>query len=406
MAKWNVEVPNTEYYGPLPFNPRGVATRDLGPLIRELEDSRTIEIAIDTEPRGLVIFSDQALSWSPAWGNRRCTLHASVLPYFKHIFEDPTKIWIFANAKFDMHMLANMGIRITGKIHCTQVQHSLLFEERSHRLKDMAKELLGWRWSDFQDTFGKITKQNTPLMLMQKAENDNFPLLCEYASNDAWGTLGVYRDLCPRLKDSLTHSLFREIPPYIATLWDLFSKVEAPYTRVLWKNERNGILIDTEYLAKIQPQAQREIEQLETDVCRYVGWMINIGSPQDLRRYFFDQRRYSPLKMTSGGQSGVRQSSVDADFLQHAADEIGDPVAKMVLEHRNLTKLYGTDIQGVYHLVDAYGRIHTRFNQDVARTGRLSSADPNLQNIPNVEKDKWRMRAAFIAPPGRKLLVP
>lgn len=372
MAKWNVEVPNTEYYGPLPFNPRGVATRDLGPLIRELEDSRTIEIAVDTETTGLVIFNEQVLYWSLAWGNRRCTLHASVLPYFKHIFADPNKIWIFANAKFDMHMLANMGIHIVGKIHCTQVQHSLLFEEMSHRLKDMAKHLLGWRWSDFQDTFGKINQQNTPLQLMQKAEAENFPLLCEYASNDAWGTLGVYRDLCPRLKDALTHSLFREIPPYIETLWDLFSKVEAPYTRVLWKMERNGILIDTEYLASIQPKAQREIEQLESDVCRYVGWMINIGSTPDLRRYFFDQRKYSPLKMTSGGKSGIRQSSVDADFLQYAADEIGDPVAKMVLEHRNLSKLYGTYIQGIYHLVDAYGRIHSRFNQDVARTGRLS----------------------------------
>lgn len=367
MAKWNVEVPSTEYYGPLPFNPRGVTTRDLGPLIRELEDSHTIEIAIDTETTGLVIFKEQVLYWSLAWGNRRCCLHASVLPYFKHIFEDPTKIWIFANAKFDMHMLANMGIRILGKIYCTQVMHSLLFEEMSHRLKDMAKHLLGWRWSDFQDTFGKINVNNTPLQLMQKAEAENFPLLCEYASNDAWGTIGVYRDLKPRLQNALTHSLFREIPPYIETLWDLFTKVESPYTRVLWKMERNGILIDTEYLASIQPRALKEIEQLEQDVCRYVGWMINIGSTPDLRRYFFDQRKYSPLKMTSGGKSGVRQASVDADFLQHAADEIGDPVAKMVLEHRNLTKLYGTYIQGIYHLVDAYGRIHSKFNQDVTR---------------------------------------
>jgi DNA polymerase-1 len=405
MAVWNIQVPSTEYYGPLPMNPRGVTQRDLGPLIRELEDSRTIEIAIDTETTGLTVYKDMVLYWSLAWGNRRCCLHASMLPYFQHIFRDPRKIWIFANAKYDMHMLANMGVILAGKIWCSQVEHSLLFEEKPHALKAMAAQLLGWRWSDFQDTFGKITKLNTPLQLIQKAEEQNFPLLCEYAANDSWGTLGCHNDLKKRLQAAETHSLFRESPPYIETLWDLFSKIEAPYTRVLWKNERNGILIDQEYFARIKPQARHEIETLEQQVCKYVGWMINIGSSKDLSTYFFDQRRYEPLKMTSGGQSGIRKPSVDADFIQHIADEYGDPVAKMVLEHRNLSKLEGTYIEGISEYLDGYSRIHTRFNQDTARTGRLSSADPNIQNIPNVEKDKWRLRSAFIAPKGRKLLV-
>lgn len=367
MAVWNIQVPNTEYYGPLPFNPRGVTNRDLGPLIRELEDWRTVEIAIDTETTGLIVFKEQVLYWSLAWGNRRCTLHASMLPYFRHIFEDPNKIWIFANAKFDMHMMSNMGIHFKGKIYCTQVMHSLLFEEQSHRLKDMAKHLLGWRWSDFQDTFGRITKQNTPLMLMQKAEAENFPLLCEYASNDAWGTIGVKRDLEPRLKSAYTHSLFREIPPYIDTLWDLFSKVEAPYTRVLWKNERNGILLDREYFEKIRPLARYEIEQLEQRICKQVGWRMTVSSTADLKRYFFDQMRYPPFKMTSGGKSGNRSASTDADTIQHMFDEYGDPVAKMILEHKNLTKLESTYIHGISEFLDAHSRIHTRFNQDVTR---------------------------------------
>jgi DNA polymerase-1 len=403
MARWNVDVPTSEYYGPLPLNPRGICSWDIHRLLPEIEAAS--EIAIDTETTGLVIYKEQVLYWSLAWGNRRCTLHASILPYFFHVFADRMKTWIFANAKFDMHMLANMGVQFAGRVWCTQVMHSLLYEEMSHRLKDMAKHLLGWRWSDFQDTFGRITKDFPPLALMQKAERENFPLLVEYAANDAWGTLGVYRALRPQLEQAITHSLFRECPPYIETLWDLFSKIEAPYTKVLWKNERNGIRVDTEYLAQIEPKAKKEIEDLEINITREVGWRMNVKSTPDLRRYFFDQCRIPPTKMTKGGQSGVRVGSCDEDFLEYAAEEYQNPVAKMILEHRNLSKLYGTYIQGIYNLVDAYCRIHTKFNQDVTRTGRLSSVDPNLQNIPNIERDKWRMRAAFISSTGFDLLV-
>lgn len=405
MGVWNIQVPTTEYYGPLPANPRGVVSRDLGPLINELQDWRTPEIAIDSETTGLVVFKEQVLYWSLAWGNRRCTLHASVLPYFQHIFRDHAKTWVFANAKFDMHMFGNMGCHFAGRIMDTQVMHSLLFEEMSHRLKDMAKHLLGWRWSDFQDTFGKITVNNPPLALMQKAEYENFPLLCEYASNDAWGTLGVKRDLEERLKQSLTHSLFREMPPYIDTLWDLFEKIETPYTKVLWKMERNGIRLNREYLHEVGPKIRRRIEQLEQDICKRVGWMINLNSNEDKKRYFFEQMQYRPFKMTKGGKSGIRAPSTDADSIDHFASEYGDPVAKMMLEHSGLTKLESTYIIGIGEWLDAHDRIHTQYNQDVTRTGRLSSSDPNLQNIVGGEKDIFKLRSAFTATPGRKLAV-
>lgn len=408
MAKWNIDVPSSEYYGPLPHSPRGIQSRDVYSLIRELTYTR--EIAIDTETTGLSKWGDRVLYWSLAWGNRRCTLHASLLPFFQDIFNDPDKVWIFANAKFDMHMLANSGIggiHFAGKIHCTQVMHSLLFDQigQSHKLKDMAKQLLGWRWSDFQDTFGKIRKGFSPAELIKKAEAENFPLLVEYAANDAWGTLGVYRDLKPRLEAAYTHSLFRTKPPYIETLWDLFHKVEAPYTKVLWKNERNGILIDQAYMQSIGPQAVTEIETIEREITKNVGWILNPKSTKQLIQYFVKQRGYKPLKMTKGGASGVRSPSMDTGFLQHLADNLGDPVAKLLLEHRNLVKLKGTYIDGLSNLMDPYGRIHTQFNQDIARTGRLSSSDPNLQNIPNVDKDKWRLRGAFIAGPGNALVV-
>jgi DNA polymerase-1 len=376
MSSWNINVPQSEYYGPLPHNPRGIYPGDPGPLIRELED--TPLIAIDSETTGLDPVRDHILYWSLAWNNRRATVHASLLPWFRHILAQKHRTWVLANAKYDMHMFANMGCPIEGAVHCTQVMHSLLFDDKPHKLKWMAQHLLGWRWSDFQDTFGKITEKNPPINLIRKAEAENFPLLVEYAANDAWGTLGVYWDLLKKLQEAETHSLYREMPPHIETLWDLFSKVEAPYTRVLWKNERNGIMMDVEYLARIQPQAEREIEKLESDITREVGWLINMKSPDQMRRYFIEQCGIAPLKMTKGGQSGNRQASIDEDFLEYASEELGNKAAGMMLEHRNLTKLHGTYITGIGSYIDAYHRIHTRFNQDITRTGRLSSADPNL----------------------------
>lgn len=406
MARWNIDVPPSEYFGPLPYNPKGVVSGDVHQLIHELTYVK--EIAIDTETTGLSKWGAQVLYWSLAWGKRRCTLHASLLPYFRRIFSDPSKIWILANAKFDAHMLMNTGGNyLAGELHCTQVMHSLLFEGQSHRLKDMAQHLLGWRWSDFQDTFGKITKNFSPFELIRKAEAENFPLLVEYAANDAWGTLGCWLNLRERLSEAYTHSLFRNEPPYIDTLWDLFYKVEAPYTKVLWKNERNGILIDQARMASIAPIARKEIEDLERAITRdaQLGRPINPNSTNDLSEYFFDAKKYEPLKMTTGGKSGIRKASVDKGFLEYIAETYSDPVAKMLLEHRNLVKLEGTYIQGLSDLMDPNGRIHTQFNQDIARTGRLSSADPNLQNIPNVDKDKWKLRGAFIAGPGNLFVV-
>jgi DNA polymerase I len=402
MARWNVNVPQSEYYGPLPTNPRGVIALDPGPLIRELEN--TVEIAIDSETTGLDNMTEQVLYWSIAWGNRRATLHASLLPWFRHLFEDRQKTWIFANAKFDMHMFANMGMQFLGKLWCTQVMHSLLFDEMSHRLKDMAQHLLGWRWSDFQDTFGKINKNFSAGDLIAKAERENFPLLVEYAANDSWGTMGVKRVLQEMLQQAGTHSLFRTVPPYIETLWDLFTKVEAPYTRVLWNNERMGVLIDQQHLEDIRPKAEHEIQMLERRICHEAGWLINSRSTPDLRKYFFDQCKLTPRKMTKGGQSGNRQPSVDESFLEWASEQ-GNPVAKMVLEQRNLEKILGTYIVGIGDFLDSHGRIHTHFNQDTTRTGRLSSSGPNLQNIPTEERDKWGIRKAFIAPEGYVLIV-
>jgi DNA polymerase I-like protein with 3'-5' exonuclease and polymerase domains len=355
MTTWNISSPTTEYYDH--------TSPDLHKIIAEVK--ATPEIAIDTETTGLVTWKDMPLYWSLAWGSRRMTLNASALPYFREAFEMPDKRWIFANAKYDAHILANAGIRILGELADIQVMHALLYEERSHSLKDINEELFQWRWADFQDTFGKIGAKQSAADRIHKAEQENFGLLVEYAANDAWGTLKCYEELKKRLQEAYTYSLFRDDYPHIKTLWNLFENVEIPYTKVLWKNERNGVLIDREYLDRIRPIAKAEIDNLEKAINKEAGRLINSNSPAQLREYFFDKLHLEPLRATKGGKSGIHTSSVDKSFLEHYAPQV--PMAKYVLEHRSLSKLYGTYIEGIGNLLDPYDRIHTRFNQDVAR---------------------------------------
>ena len=391
MAEWNISAPTTEYYTH--------DSRDLHKIVAEV--IATPEVAIDTETTGLNVMKDLPLYWSLSWGTRRMTLNISALPYFEEAFRVPNKLWIGANMKYDAHMLANMGVRIAGELVDVQVMHALLYEERSHKLKDIAEDLFGWKWNDFQDSFGKIGKKQSAEDVIRKAERENFPLLVEYAANDAWGTKESYYELKKRLQAAYTHSLFVNTYPYIETLWDLFNKVEVPYTKVLWKNERNGVLIDQERINEIKPIAEQEILHLEKAINREAGKVLNPSSPKQLREYFFDKLKLNPTKMSKGGKTGVRNPSVDKDFLeQHAATV---PMADYLLQHRKLNKLYGTYIVGIGKLLDKDGRVHTRYNQDVARTGRLSSSNPNLQNIP--VRDKWKLRAAFIAAKDRKLIV-
>ena len=397
--QWNINIPTAEYY-----DVQEIPGRTTGPiehLIRALEDAK--EIAIDTETTGLVRWKDMPLYWSVAWGNRRATVHARTLPLFRSVFQDRSKRWLLADAKYDMHILANVGVILEGPVVDIQVMHALLYEDRPHGLKDIASHILGWTWSDFQDTFGKISVKQNAEALIRRAEAENFNLLIEYAANDAWGTLEGGRQLKIQLEKVYTNSLFSVLPPYINTLWDLFDKTEVPYTKVLWECERNGILIDQEYLQRIAPTASAEIDDLARSIVHETGGKVmNPNSGQQLINYFTSIG--APLtKMTKGGVSGIRKTAIDATVLDFLS--VSHPVAAKTKRFRELTKLKGTYIDGLDEVKDPFNRIHTRFNQDVARTGRLSSSGPNLQNIPRADNDKWKLRGAFIAPPGHKLIV-
>ena len=425
MTGWNIEVPTTEYYGILPNRSDWApgAAENFQSVLNEI--AATPLVALDTETTGLSIAGSAVepaaypLYFSLAWGNRRATLHADLLRWFTPHFADHRKWWVFANAKFDAHMLYNANlyltpdelrtgvslprIRLAGKLVDTQVMHALLYEDKPHGLKYMCQHIGGWTWGSFEDQFGKITKLNTPSDIIRRAEQQDFSRLVEYAANDAWGTLLVYNELRTQLERANTHSLFRTKPPYIETLWDLFYKVEVPYTKALWNMERHGIRVDCARLQAAEPEARAHINQLERRLNKLCGRDVNPRSTEQLRELLVEQRGLSALNMTKGGKTGVRTASVDEKFLRHHAD-LGDEACAIILEHRSYSKLLGTYIEGLNEVVDREGRIHTKFHQDVARTGRLSSSDPNLQNIPRPENDHWNLRQAFIPAPGYDLI--
>jgi DNA polymerase-1 len=431
MRSLNVGMPTAYFYDD------GIDGAITSELIETLSKVRVI--AIDTETTGLNKTRDVPLFWSLSWRSvdgqvHRCTLHAGLLHRFHKLFDDERISWVFANAKFDMHMLANVGIRFAGQVVDIQVMHALLYEEHPHRLKYISDHILGWTWKDFMDTFkvqkdGRLTRTSTVeeveaggrFLSVQDAllwayENDR-DLLTEYASNDAYGTLLLFEkleDLLMKVEvDCGMDAMMREMDPnhrtIISTLADLFFIVEVPFTKVLWKCERNGVVIDVEFLEGLKAPMEERLGELTRQIAHEAdkagALLTNPNSTKQLREYFFDVMKYTPLKRTKGGKGGVRSPSTDEATIAYLSSKYNDPVANLLLAVRDITKTKGTYVEGLLDRLDEDGRIRTKFNQDVARTGRLSSSDPNLQNIKNPEDDIYQIRKAFIVPPGYVMIV-
>lgn len=386
---WNIELPTAEFYT--------LQSHQLDGLVREVIDQP--EVAIDTETTGLVSWKDRPLFWSMSWGNRRICMPAETLPAFSRAFGDRYKRWIFANAKYDTHILANVGIDIRGRLVDTQVMHALLYEEQPHNLEHMGKTLMSMHWKGLLDDWNKKKFPSVGDHILDVfATNPN--RLIEYASNDAYVTFKIYEKLKAELQAANTYTLY---PGLYGTLWDLFIRTEVPFTRVLWTCERNGLKIDVDYLKAKQGPALEELGRTEREVNRLAGYMLNPKSAPQLKDYFFKKLGLQPTKFTKGGKSGHVSASVDASFLEYYADTV--PMAKLLLRHRDLEKVLGTYIKGVLERVDPNGYLHTRFNQDVARTGRLSSSDPNMQNWPKSEGDEFFLRGAVICEPDEEMIV-
>jgi DNA polymerase-1 len=441
MPVWNVELPPAEWLDPdLEMTGQTISLNGLPAIMRLVEELRHISlIAIDTETTGLNKVRDLPLFWSLAWEDdnlqpRRVCMPASTLQYFTDIFNDPYKQWIFANAKYDCAILANVGINVAGELYDVIVMHSLLYEDMPHDLKSMAEHVLGYRWNDFKDTFdfskiGKLTQNSTPdevkaggrFQTVQDAilwcRRNDLSKLVEYATNDAWGTYQIYQELFKRLRDAPTQSCMQPTPEWVSqqfqTVADVYYQVEAPFTRVLFECERAGITIDQAYLQSLDKPMNDDMNAIAREVTHVSAKagapILNLNSNKELSHYLYDVKKYPVTKYTKGGKKGIRAPSVDDATLTRLESMYDDPVLDLKRQFGDIKKLHGTYVVGMLDRVQPNGRIHTDFNQHVAVTGRLSSSNPNLQNIKRPDEDKeadrYNIRRAFIAPPGHKLIV-
>ena len=227
-----------------------------------------------------------------------------------------------------------------------------------------------------------------------QARLEKFKQACDYASLDAYNSNALVHFFDEEL-DSVAIA-----PGY--TLKNYFYSVEVPFTKVLWKMERRGITVDRGHLEEQRGPMEAEMKAIEQEFAEAhplideEGKSVapNLNSTIDIRRVFFEKLGKVPLKFTSGGQSGNKQPSVDADVLDQWAGE-GDLWAMKLLRFRSIAKIHGTYIKGLEEWIDPNYRIHTSLNQIGAVTMRLSSSEPNLQNIPRPSEDQYKIREAF-----------
>lgn len=373
-----------------------------------LNSGKVNGIAYDTETTGLTTYSDIPIMLSFSDGIRRFAMMAD--PWLHHpwvkdaLLQNPDITKIGTNMKFDMHMTANAGVELKGPVEDTLVMSWLHNENRfGHGLKDTAKDYCGIRMLDFKEIFPMRrgtakTPGETAGEAIRRVLADPAGRLkaIEYSGLDAFATHRVRGILKDRLKDESIGTNW--------TLWDHFQAWEVPFTSTLWNMERRGFTICTGHLRTQKGPMEKAMLDIESEIAQMAGWVININSTKQLRRLFFEQLGYAPVKMTDGGTTGNKQPSTDEEVLQVFLDN-GCPFSKLIMEHRKISKIYGTYIEGLLGWVDNELRIHTTLKQGGTVTGRLSSSDPNLQNIPRPKTDRFKIREAFTAAPGKRLVV-
>lgn len=340
-------------------------------------------------------------------GKERFGAMADVLqvPVMKEYLENMPYV-IGSNIPIDAHWAANVGIHFKGKFINTVTMDWLYNELREgrHGLKDCAWDYCGIKMREFTEVFPlhratKTTKADTAkdAILRKISTEEGFEDAKQYAGLDAYANAHVFFFLREKLKEI---DCFAPVDGRRWTLWDHFQLIEVPFTKLLWKLERRGLQISPGYFKQLEKKADKELKRLENELFRLVGKPINPRSVNQLRDYFFKHKQYVPKKFTESASG--KNESVDIEVLKDLAHE-GDPVAEVLLEHRAISKQLSTYIKGLPESADLNGRIHSTIRGHTT-SGRLTSNDPNLQNITAGERDIFKIRGGFIAPPERVLL--
>jgi DNA polymerase-1 len=346
--------------------------------------------AFDTETTGLNTLTAQlvGISLSPTTGEayyipvgHRYLEIVQQLPVeqviekLKPVFENDKIAKIAHNAKFDMEILAEYGITVNNLVSDTMIAAYLL-GEKSLGLKSLSFNRLGIEMTDITELIGSGKKQ----INMSQVE---VSVAGKYACADADNTGRLDRLLGTELKEQ--------------GLWQLFADVEMPLVPILMKMERKGVALDVNLLGDMSRRLGKRLLELEDEIYQKAGRRFNINSTQQLSPVLFQELKLPAARKTKSG------FSTDASVLEELRGQ--HPIIELILEYRQLTKLKSTYVDALPGLVNQKtGRVHTSFNQTKTTTGRLSSSDPNLQNIPVRGEQGKEIRQAFVAPPGYELL--
>ncbi len=333
-----------------------------------------VSFAVDTGKAAYVPLAHNYVG-APQQLDREATLEK-----LRPLLEDPNKAKLGQNLKYDMSVLANHGIALRGIRHDSMLESYVLDSTATrHDMDSLALKYLGHSTIHYEDVAGKGVKQ---IPFSQVAIEQAGP----YAAEDADITLRLHQHLWPQLQ---------ALPP----LQKLYEELEMPLVPVLSRMERTGVAVDVAMLKKQSGELAVRIKELEERAYSAAGQPFNLSSPKQIQEILFDKLGIPVLRKTPTGQP-----STGEDVLEELAEEHLLP--RIILDYRGMSKLKSTYTDRLPEQIDPRtGRVHTSYHQAVAATGRLSSSDPNLQNIPVRSEEGRRIRQAFIAPSGYKLLA-
>ena len=302
------------------------------------------------------------------------------LAQLKPILEDEQIKKIGQNIKYDLTVFANHGIEVQGVAFDTMLESYTQNSTGRHNMDDLAERYLGHKTIAFEEIAGKGKNQLT----FDKIALD---VASEYAAEDADVTMKLHQTLFPELEKT-------------PTLLKLFNEIEIPLVRVLSHIERNGVLIDPQKLLAQSQEIEQRLAEVEAEVHQAAGQEFNLASTKQLQEILFEKLGLPVKKKTPKGAP-----STNEEVLEELAQE-GHIVPKLLIEHRGLSKLKSTYTDKLPQMINPKtGRVHTSYHQAVTATGRLSSSDPNLQNIPIRNEEGRRIRQAFIAREGYKIVA-
>jgi DNA polymerase-1 len=303
-----------------------------------------------------------------------------VLGALKPILEDATKKKLGQHGKYDLHVMRRHGVNIVGYAHDTMLESFVLNSTGSrHDMDSLAQRYLNYRTIQYQDVAGKGAKA-IPFSQVDLATATN------YAAEDADITLRLHQQLFPKLQAE--PSLLR-----------VYEDIEMPLVDVLEKMEANGVLIDVPELRRQSRDLSARMLALQNRSFEVAGRHFNLDSPKQLQALLFDELKLPPQMKTPTGQPSTNEEALEAIADRHE-------LPRLILEYRGLAKLRSTYTDKLAEIVNpGTGRVHTSYHQTGAATGRLSSSDPNLQNIPIRSEDGRRIRRAFVAPEGRLIVA-